>query len=103
MSTVTAVASATPIVCPRRPPGDGQPQRIIVWSKAGGDCAVRVYRPEGRICRRVWDGHLMPNEIKTLFWDSADEAGQSVASGVYIAVFQDGNGAIHKARMAILR
>jgi len=96
------VPSQTCIVIPVHTPGDDSPHKVIVRAKVGGRCSVKVYRPEGRICKRLWEGQLQPSEVKVLFWDNEDEAGQKVASGIYIAIFQDGNGAIHKSKVAII-
>jgi hypothetical protein len=117
--TVTATASATPIVspvptatmapapstavfCPYRRPGDNRPQKVVVYSKDGGHCTVKIYRSEGRPCRRLWEGTLAPGETKVLVWGDDDEAGQRVASGIYLAVFQDGNGDTHRAKIVII-
>lgn len=101
--TPTPVASMTCILIPRKSPGDDSPHKVIVRSKEGGRCGVRVYRPEGRACKRLFDGQLAINETKVLLWSADDEAGQRVASGIYLVVFQDGNGTLHKSKVAIIR
>jgi hypothetical protein len=101
---VTAILGGeSPILCPYRRPGDSRPQKIIIHSLEGGHCSVRLYRAEGRPCRRLWEGSLAPGEAKALFWDGADDGGQGVASGVYLAVFQDGQGDLHRSKIFVIR
>jgi hypothetical protein len=101
--TVTPTPEQPPIRCPYHQPGDGRPQKVVIHSKEGGHCSVKVYRPEGRPCRHLWEGNLNPGEVKVLLWDEDDETGQRISSGIYMAVFRDGDGEFHRAKIVIVR
>jgi hypothetical protein len=115
--TVTATSSPTPSVTPvltpttrilpirveQRKAGDPPPCKIFICSHAGGRCSVQVHRPEGRLCRRLWEGDMSVGETKVLFWYDDDDGGQRVSSGIYPVVFRDGDGTLHKSMAAIIR
>ena len=67
-------------------PNPFNPSTAISFTIPEGDAAqvgLTVYDIRGRIVRRLLDGDHMPGKY-TVYWDSTDEKGAKVPSGVYL-------------------
>ncbi len=68
---------------------------------ARGDVSIRVYTPEGRIVRSVYNGQIGA-EGGIFEWDGRDAGGSDAASGVYFAVAESG-GRRFTAKIVLVR
>jgi hypothetical protein len=83
--------------------GRGQVMKILARSYSGGQCSLKVNRPNGRVLGELWKGYLAPQEIKKQDWDTKDSSGAETPSGVYYVVFTDGDGSIQVQKVLIVR
>ena len=112
-TTVAPLPTATPrkvdkddhrVECrPNYARGDDAKIRVSVRSFAGGECKIKIHRANGRECRALWAGNLQPQEGHDEDWDTNDEEGEHMSSGVYYVVFTDGDGTRQKQKVLIAR
>jgi hypothetical protein len=75
---------------------------ILVKAMQTGSARVDIYR-EGLLVRTLWTGELVKCGTRVLSWDTRDDDGDLVASGVYTAVFRDASGALFKENCVVVR
>jgi|GEM_PF-4286098 len=61
----------------------------IVLKRTGLDARIRVFAPPFRLVRHLWEGPL-PGGLAHVPWDGKDDAGRSVATGLYLIVIEQG-------------
>ena len=76
---------------------------VTVRSYSGGECKIKVNRSSGRECKDIWKGQLQAQEERHEDWDTRDEDGEEIASGVYYVVFTDGDGTRQTQKVLIVR
>jgi len=74
-------------------PNPFNPSTELRFSMAqAGPASVRVYDVKGRLIRILADGVSFAAGEQTLSWDGRNDAGRSVASGVYLVRLESGAG-----------
>lgn len=73
----------------RNHPNPFNPSTTLVFEAgsgaAGREATVSIYAPSGRLVRALFAGRLGPGPLE-LAWDGRDGRGETVASGIYVAV-----------------
>ena len=67
-----------------------------------GTMALHVYDLTGQRIRDLWTGDKAAGD-HALTWDGRDDAGQEVASGVYVYRLQTGDGSDVQRKLLLLR
>ena len=83
-------------------PNPFNPRTSIVFSLARDSMVgLRVYDLRGRLVRELFHKGLLQGR-HSVSWDGLDDAGHTVASGVYIASVR-ANGSVASARMVLAK
>ena len=57
---------------------------IHVQLPASGPTSLTIYNMAGQVVRTLWDDHELEAGYHTIDWDSRDQQGHPVTSGVYL-------------------
>ena len=75
---------------------------LHVHLPTSGPVSLTIYNMAGQVVRTLWDDRALEAGYHTLDWDSRDQQGQPVTSGVYLYRVQTGTqSVVHK--MLLLR
>jgi hypothetical protein len=67
-------------------------QARLEWTQPdSGHVTIKVFSREGKLVKRLLEAEV-PAGAQTIEWDGRNEAGNSVASGIYLLVFQGNSG-----------
>ncbi|MCA9753029.1 MAG: T9SS type A sorting domain-containing protein, partial [Gemmatimonadetes bacterium] len=99
--TIEPPVSAFDLSWPSPSPSRGDTRILLDVPANGGPAFVAVYDLRGRRVRTLSEGDRAPGRY-SLLWDGRDEAGASVAAGVYFVRLQTEHGAVAR-KLTLLR
>lgn len=67
---------------------------------AGGDVEIKIFTTNGQLVKTFSYTHASPGTY-TVIWDAKNDAGQAIASGVYIYRISFGNSVVAKKMMFV--
>ena len=83
-------------------PTQGQTMTILFTLKKAGSATLRIYTAQGRLVRTlVQDSPSAADTVYTIPWDGRNDAGEIVASGIYLAHI-DGPGFSANRKIAVV-
>ena len=83
-------------------PNPFNPRTVITFSvPAAHDARLDIYSLDGRLVRRLVDGHVAAG-AHDVVWDGRDDAGREAASGVYFHRLSSG-GVVKSGKMILAR
>ena len=102
VTTSVMEVPGTPSALRQNVPNPFNPRTTIRFSiEAASPVSLVVYDLEGRRVRTLYDGRILSAGEHTATWNGQDDAGQSVAGGVYLYALETSRGSQSRKMMLL--